>query len=66
MSAPIPLPTEVVPSIGWISTTPPEAVLAFWQEQRANLARLVRDSAPIQKASFASAPPVLAGAQSRF
>ena len=45
---------------------PPEAVLAFWQEQRARLARLARDAAPAQEAWFASVPPDLAGAQCRF
>ena len=66
LSAPIPLPTEAVASIDWISTTPPEEALAFWHEQRASLARLVRDAAPTQEAWFAAIPPELVGAQNHF
>ena len=50
LSSPIPLPPDVAASIDWIATTDPKHVLAFWQEQRANLSRLFVEAAPTQAA----------------
>ena len=66
LSAPIPLPPDVVASIDWIATTDPKQILAFWREQRASLSRLVAEEAPTQAAWVDSIPPELRGAQSHF
>ena len=66
LSAPIPLPPEVIYSVDWISTTNPEQVLAILHEQRLCLCRLVEEAAPAHARLFDSTPLELRGSQSRF
>ena len=66
LGASIPLPPEVMASVGWISTTDPLTARSFWSDQLVSLRRLVQDASFTQEQWFSSIPFELRGAQSRF
>ena len=66
LSAPIPLPPEVVSYIDWIATADVGAFRSFWEEQLAALPRSVDDAAATQAAWCPPVPPAWLGDQPRF
>ena len=66
LTQPIAIPSEIKESLEWISTTPKEEVLKFWEGQFARLTRLFEQSASTQAKWDEAIPNELRGGACRI